>query len=267
MKVFDRRFLKYQLAAIKHNKYKNSILYPNIVVFFIGIYNRSVIPVLLICAGLIIGSIYFGYYRFNKETGATDQEFEKVLKKKYKEYENSLKRNDNPAIALQKIALAAELDYIIPDEGIEQVKKLSKKTPQLRKFATNILVCLYFLKYNDKAKVPKEYIDYMEKSVKEEKNVNYLSDSAKTYMIIGEYNKVINIADKMEDELDNIKKIRKPVYNAIYKTSIITAPFYKGESYKKLGNREKARDNFQKALEKCKSKTFKNVILEEIESV
>lgn len=266
MKIFDRKFLQYQLASLKHNKYKNRILYPNIFLIAIAIYNRGNILVLLLFAAAIASLIGYGFYRFDRETSLSKEDFEKVMKKKYKEYKRDSKKiNAGPGNILQKIAFEAELDMISTDEAIDQIEQLIKDKPEVKKYANNIILSLYAYKVKDKSKIPREYMDYLERTVKNEVNVNFLSDSIKTCIIIEDYDKVLSIVSRAEQELGKIKKIRKPAYNAIYRTMLVSLPFYKAEAYTALGNKKKAKESYEESLKNCKSKRFQNIIIDAME--
>ncbi|MPW24861.1 hypothetical protein GC105_03535 [Alkalibaculum sp. M08DMB] len=268
MKIFDRRFLKYQLAALKHNKYKNKILYPNIFLFAVAMFYRDNIPLLLLFIGVIVSLIGFGIYRFNNETSMSEDDFERILEKKYKEYESaSSRKKPDEAVILQKIAFAAELNKISNDDAINDIQELITQKPEIKKFANNIIICLYANKFKDKSKIPGEYLDYLDRNVKSEVNVNLLSDCIKTCIIIGDYNKVLSIVNKALEELKKVKKIRKPAYNAIYRTMLVSLPFYQGEAYKSMGNKKKAKESYEQSLKNCKSKNFRYFILDSIENI
>lgn len=265
MKIFDRRFLQYQMASLKHNKYKNKVLYPNIILFITALFYRDNIPILLLCLGAIGVLIGYGYFRFNSETNRNDEGFREIIEKKYYEYEKAAsKKNADIGIVLQKIAFSVELDKMSPDDAIKQIQDIIKTKPDIKRFANNIILSLYSYKYKDKNKIPHEYIDYLDRIAKTEKNVNVLVDCIKTCISIEEYNRAFSLISKAEEELVKIKKIRKPAYNAIYRTTIVAVPYYKGLTYKHMGNKKKAKESLEEALKKCKSKKLSMIIMQEI---
>lgn len=266
MKIFDRKFLQYQLAALKHNKYKNFVLYPNIVLIVAALYFRENIPILLGCILIVAGLIGFGYYRFNGEANARDEVFEKLIKKKYKQFENAAKRNNaKTGIILQKIVFAVELDEMTVDEALEEIQKMISSKPETKKTTKHIILSLYSYKYKDKNKIPQEYIDYLDKVQKNESNINILVDCIKTCISIGDYNRAISIGVKGEKELDKVKKIRKPAFNAIYRTNIIALPYYQGIALKNIGNKKKAKEYLELALKNCKAKKLQAHIIDAME--
>lgn len=268
MKIFDRRFLQYQLAALKHNKYKNRVLYPNIFILVGAVYFRNNIPIMLVCILAAASLIGFGYYRFHREADASDKDFEILMKKKYDEYEKaSHNKNAQTAIILQKIMFAVELDEMNADEAIEEILEIIKLKPEVKKITNHLLLSLYAHKYKeDKSKIPQEYLDYIDRAQKNESNINILVDCIKTCISMGEYGRAISLGDRGEKELAKVKKIRKPAFNAIYRTNIISLPYYQGTAYKNQGNKKKAKEYFDKALKNCKSKKLQMVIADAMES-
>ncbi|MFZ7133719.1 MAG: hypothetical protein ACOWWR_15330 [Eubacteriales bacterium] len=261
MKIFDRRFLQYQLAALKHNKYKNIVLYPNIIILITAIFFRENIPILLGCILAAAAFIGFGHYRFHKEANASDPRFDEVMQKKYVEFEKAaMKKGMQIGVPLQKILFAVELDKMNVDDAMDEIQNLIKLKPEAKRLTNHILFSLYAFKYKDKSKIPQEYLDYLDRTQKNESNINILVDCMKTCIFIEDYNRAISLGNKGEKELAKVKKIRKPAFNAIYRTNIIALPYYQGLAFKNIGNKKKAKIYFQQALKYCKAKKLQMVI-------
>ncbi|NTW70865.1 MAG: hypothetical protein HGA49_01315 [Eubacteriaceae bacterium] len=264
MKIFDRKFLQYQLAALKHNKYKNSVLIPNVLVILAAVFLRENIFAVTLLLVIAAGVIAYGHLRFKKEANSDENSFDLALEKKFSETQKQMNKKGNTGLTLQYYALGVELEKIDLDEAIAKITEAVKADPESKRYGYNFLLTMHILKSGkDYKKIPIEYIEYLDKVMKNEKNINVLTEATKNALLLGENAKALNLANKADEELKSVKKIKKPVFNAVYRTNIIMVPFYRGLAYKNMGSRKKAEDSFEEALKNCKSEKLRMIILNE----
>ncbi|HCX65424.1 MAG TPA: hypothetical protein DHN33_09465 [Eubacteriaceae bacterium] len=263
MRVFDRDFLQYQLAALRHNQYKSRVLFPNLLLFLAAVYfyEQPLIALGFIVLGFAV--IVFGHLRFRKHANDPDEQFEVYLEKKFAQYDKQMRRKPNAAQVIQRHTMAVELQKMTAEEAIEKIKEWMKKDPASKRYAYHYLLRLHLLKDgNDKKQIPVEYVAHMEKAVKNEANVNLLVIAIQNAFTLKEYKTAQNLIRKAEEEMGRIRKIRKPAFNAVYKTNRIALSYYAGITYKANGNRQKAKEHFALAKKDCKSEKLRLKIIE-----
>jgi tetratricopeptide (TPR) repeat protein len=262
-RVFDRTFLQYQLAALRHNKYKKNVFFPNILLLLAAVYfyDRPIFAAGFVA--LAAGVIAYGHFRFRKEANASEEKFDLFLGKRFNDYDKQMKKKKDTSFIVQRYAIGVEIGKVGVDEAIEKITEGMKEDPQSKRYVYNYLLSLHILKYGDETKkIPGEYIEYLDKAYKTEQNINILTEAIKNAIWLKDYSKAIKLSEKAETELKNIKKIRNPAFNAIYRTTIISVPYYKGVAHKNTNNGKKARESFDLALKNCKADKLKMKILE-----
>lgn len=262
-RVFDRTFLQYQLASLRHNKYKKNVFFPNILLLLAAVFffDRPIFATGFIA--LAAGVIAYGHFRFKKEANASEEKFDLFLEKRFREYDKQMKKKKDTSFIVQRYAIGTEIGKVEVDEAIEKITQAMKEDPQSKRYIYNFLLSLYILKYGeDTKKIPGEYIEYLDKVYKTEQNINILTEAIKNAIWLKDYGKAIKLSEKAENELKSIKKIRNSAFNAIYRTTIISVPYYKGVAHKNTNNGKKARESFDNALKHCKADKLKMKILE-----
>lgn len=255
MRIFDRKFMQYQLAYGIYYNLSSRFLFISMIFTAISFFTENLLYLLTIPFLYI-----YGYLRLQYLLNAKDAYYEKRMEKQYKFYEKkNLKAQGQVSYQLEKILFAVELDKISPEEAIEDVEAILEVRPKLKRVIKGILLSLYIIQWEEGkiGEIPEDLIHNMNEVLKEEENPNALVDYVRMSIRLEEYDLAIQFIERAEEKKKIYKRQRLPVLKSIYKVLETSLPYYKAIAYFKIGEKEKAQEQLNKAVSKSKSKKLK----------
>ncbi|MCR1899377.1 hypothetical protein NSA47_10315 [Irregularibacter muris] len=264
MRIFDRKFMQYQLAYGIWYNLSSRFLFVGMIFAVISFFSDSILYLLAIPMLYI-----YGYFRLQYLLNAKDSVYEKRMEKQYKFYERkNLKAQGQVTYQIEKLLFAVELGKIEAKQAIEDVKEILEIRPKLQRIIKGILLSLYLVaKEEDNTEIPQDLIDNLHEVLKEEENPNALVDHVRMALKLEKYDLAIKLIEKAEERKKIYKKQRIPVYRSMYKVLQVSLPYYKTIAYFKSGEKEKALDQLELTLRRAQSQKLRKEIKQEVEGM
>src|SRR5699024_7601041 len=136
MRIFDRKFLQYQLAYGVWFNLKSRLILAVIIFAAFAFFTTE-----LSYLAIILFFYIYAYFRLQYLFKASDEKFNKRMEKQYKYYERqNAKAQGKPAFQLEKILFAVEMEKISAQEGIKDINEILKIRPKMSKIARGMLL-------------------------------------------------------------------------------------------------------------------------------
>ncbi len=255
MRIFDRKFLQYQLAyGVWYNlkaRFLFIVISLGVVTFFT--YNLTylyLIPLMFI----------YGYGRLIYLFNVSDEKFHKRMEKQYQYYQKkNYKAQGKYAFQLEKILFAVELDKLSVEDAINDIKELLATRPKMKKMANGVLLSIYLVgkKEGTIKEVPSELIKHLDFVLENEENPNALLDYVRLAIKIGNNDLAIRLLERAEVKNQLYKKQRYPVLRSIYKTTEVAIPYYKSIALQNKKENDEAKTQLDLAIKTSKSKKLR----------
>lgn len=256
MRIFDRKFLQYQLAYGVWYNLKARFLFIAISLVVVTFFTYNLTYLYLVPLMYI-----YGYGRLIYLFNVSDEKFHKRMERQYEFYQKkNNKAQGKYAFQLEKILFAVELNKLSVKDAIEDIKELLSTRPKVEKMANGVLLSIYLVgkKEGNIKEIPQELIKHLDFALENEENPNALLDYVRLALKLGNNDLAISLLERAEVKNQLYKKQRYPVLRSIYKTTEVATPYYKYIALYNKGEKEEAKTQLDLAINTSKSKKLKS---------
>ncbi len=261
MRIFDRKFMQYQLAFSIWYNLNARYLFISMVFIAVAFFSNNYFY--LISIPILYG---YGYFRFQALLNAKDKNLIRRMERQYRYYQRKNEKSQGKhAYQLEKILFAVELEKIGIEEAIGNIKELLKIRPKMEKAAKGVLLSLYIIGKQEGSisEIPDNLIQHLDLVIEKEDNPNAIFDFVRMALKLEDYELALKLLDKAEEKSQDYKKHRHPIVKSIYQTSLVAIPYYRSIAKGKLKDGNGAQEQLDIAIKNAKSKKLKNLMLEE----
>ncbi|RBP44126.1 hypothetical protein [Garciella nitratireducens] len=261
MRIFDRKFMQYQLAYGTWYKLHTRFFLLVIILVLTIFFTKNFIYLFFII--FLYAYIFLRTYQMFQ---MSDEKFNKKLEKQFQCYyeQKNEKMINSYAFKLEKIAFAVEIKKMEVKKAIDEIYKIIKDYPKIVKGAKGILLNIYLVGKQEGItdEIPKHLIEHLEKEWKNQDDLNILLDFARMALKLEKYDLVLEILNKTEKEMRFYRFMRNPISRSMYKTAQVAIPYYRMIADIKMGNIEQAKKELLKAMKCSKSKKLEREMKE-----
>src|SRR5690554_6951468 len=225
MRIFDRKFLQYQLAyGVWFNK-KTRYIFLAMLLVVITFFTNNLTYLYLIPLMYI-----YGYGRLIYLFNISDEKFNKRMERQYQYYQKkNIKAQGKYAFQLEKILFAVDLNKLSVEEAISNIRELLSIRPKMKKMANGVLLSVHLVGKQEGSikEIPQELIEHLDFVLENEENPNALLDYVRLALKLGKNDLALSLLKRAEVKNQLYKKQRYPVLRSIYKTTEVAIPYYR----------------------------------------
>ena len=255
MRIFDRRFLQYQLAYSTWYNFKVKAAFLTIILGIVTFFTNNLIYI------YVVPLIYFyGYGRLLYLFNLKDEGFYKRMEKQLEFYrKKGDKAQGQYVFQLEKILFEVELEKLSVKEALKNIDELLSVRPKMKKQARGILLSIYLVGKEEGTieNIPEEYIKHLDGILENEENPNALLDYARIALKLNDNQLAIKLLAKAREKNALYRKQRHPVYRSIYNTLQVAIPYYLYLALNNIGEEERAKMELEFATRISKSRKLR----------
>ena len=255
MRIFDRRFLQYQLAFSNWYNFKVRALF---LTFILGIVTLSTRNLIYIA---VVPFIYLlGYGKLKYLFNLSDEGFYKRMEKQLEFYRKKNEKSRGEYVfQMEKILFEVELKKLKVKKAIRNIEELLSVRPNMKRKANGILLSIYLVGKEEGSikEIPEEYIKHLDEMAEKEESPATLIDYTRAAIKLNNNQLAVKLANKAWEKNKLFKKQRHPIYRSIYNTILVAAPYYLSLALKNLGEEERAKKELEFAMRISRSKKLR----------
>lgn len=198
MRIFDRKFMQYQLAyGTWYNLYTRFLL-PAMILAVIAFFAKN-----LLYLSFIVFLYGYAFFRLYQIFQMSDEKFNQKLEKQFQYYERQNEKGHGKyAFQLEKITFAVEMKKIGIKQAIDEIREIIRIYPKIARGARGILLNIYLVGKKEETidEIPKHLIDHLEREWEKEDSPNALLDYVRMALKLEKYSLALEILDKAEEE-------------------------------------------------------------------